>query len=279
MVSIINGKKIDPENPPEISSGMRAVLGHVYLNMPWSYLPRHRDLILGYGVHVEIGFGAEDLSRIPVSEVVETLGVLREKGARISVHGPFWDLCPGSIDSEIREVSRLRLHSLFEVIERVLPAQVVCHTGFDPRHHRGHREVWIDNSLAIWAPLVEWAQRLKVPLLLENVWEEDPELHLKLFEKIDSPWFGFCLDVGHQNSFSKAPLGEWLAASARYLKELHLHDNDGSFDLHLPVGEGNIDFDLLFGFLDDNSIYPALTLEPHKEEHLYRSLRNLAEME
>jgi sugar phosphate isomerase/epimerase len=122
-------------------------------------------------------------------------------------------------------------------------------------------------------------ERLKAPLLLENVWEEDPGLHLKLFERIDSPWFGFCLDIGHQNSFSKTPLEEWLDASARYLKEIHLHDNDGTFDYHLPVGEGNIDLDLLFGFLDANRINPVLTLEPHKEEHLYQSLRNLTKMD
>jgi len=279
MVSILNGEKPEPENPPEMSSGMLAVLKHVYVNMPWSYLPRYRGLILGRGVHVEIGLGAEDLAGVPVSDVVKELETLREKGSSISVHGPFWDLCPGSIDPGIREVSRLRLRSLFEVVEQVMPAQVVCHTGFDPRHHRGHRETWIENSLSVWTPLVEWAQRLNVPLLLENVWEEDPGLHLELLERIDSPWFGFCLDIGHQNSFSGVSLDQWLGALARYLREIHLHDNDGSYDLHRPVGEGNIDFDLLFSFLDSNSIDPALTLEPHKEEHLYRSLRNLAEME
>jgi sugar phosphate isomerase/epimerase len=278
MVSILSGKMPEPENVPGMSSGMCAVLGHVYLNMPWSYLPRHIDMILSNSINVEVGFGAEALAQTPVPDVVKTLGALRERGSRISVHGPFWDLCPGSIDPGIREVSRSRLRSLFKIIEQVLPDQVVCHTGFDPRHHRGMREVWIEHSLSEWSPLVEWAQRLKVPLLLENVWEENPELHVKLFEEIDSPWFGFCLDVGHQNSFSRAPLNEWLDASARYLKEIHLHDNDGSFDLHLPVGEGNIDFDLLFGFLEKNSIEPALTLEPHKVEHLYRSLHNLAEM-
>jgi sugar phosphate isomerase/epimerase len=269
----------EPENPPEIDSGMRGVLRHVYLNMPWTYLPRYRDLVLGNAIHVEIGLGAEELVSVPVSEIMETLQALRGNGSAISMHGPFWDLCPGSTDPGIREVSRLRLCRLFEIVEQVLPAQVVCHTGFDPRHHRGHRELWIENSLAQWEPLVEWAERLKVPLLLENVWEEDPELHRKLFEEIDSPWFGFCLDVGHQHSFSRTPLKEWLDASAPRLREIHLHDNDGSFDLHLPVGEGNIDFDLLFGFLGRRGIAPALTLEPHTEEHLYRSLRNLAEME
>ena len=119
---------------------------------------------------------------------------------------------------------------------------------------------------------------LRIPLVLENVWEQDPELHLELLEGIRSPWFGFCLDVGHQNSFSRTTLDKWLQMTWPYLKEVHLHDNDGSFDTHLPVGLGSIDFDCLFGFLSEKKISPLLTMEPHTIEHLYESLAGLAAM-
>lgn len=274
-------KETGPPERPEtaISPEARAVLAHVYINMPWNYLDRFRGLVLDNGINIEIGFAAEILDKTPVAEIAGVVETFRSKGCRITVHGPFWDLCTGSIDPEIRKVSRSRLGQLFEVIERILPDRVVCHTGFDPRHHRSHREAWIQNSLAGWEPLVKAAERLQVPLLVENVWEEDPGLHVKLFETIDSPWFGFCLDTGHQNAFSKTPLNAWLDATARFLKEIHLHDNDGSFDFHLPIGDGNIDFDFLFAFLRQREVHPVLTLEPHKEEHLYRSLQRLAQMD
>jgi len=59
------------------------------------------------------------------------------------------------------------------------------------------------------------------------------------------------------------------------LKEIHLHDNDGNQDAHLPVGQGNIDFAVLFAFLRDVGQDPLLTLEPHHEEHFAESLEGL----
>jgi len=262
----------------EISPAMRAVLGQVFINMPWHYVEQYIDLVIENGINIEIGFGAEDLEKAPVDAVYAVIGRMRAKGSRITVHGPFWDLCSGSIDPAIRRVTVSRLDSLFDLVEKIRPEQVVCHTGFDPRHHRGHREVWIENSLSTLMPFVRRAEMLAIPLVLENVWEEDPGLHLELLEGINSPWFGFCLDIGHQNSFSRTTLDKWLQATWPYLKEIHLHDNDGSFDTHLPVGLGTIDFDYLFNFLGEKKISPVLTMEPHTVEHLYETLAGLAAM-
>ncbi|MFZ2445145.1 MAG: sugar phosphate isomerase/epimerase [Syntrophobacteraceae bacterium] len=285
MVSFINESKTGPGPGPRnqgdvaISPAMRAVLERVSINMPWAFFHRYRDLVLDNRINVELGFGAGELEETPIPEISEAVGALRDRGCRITAHGPFWDLCPGSIDPGIREVSRSRLLRLFEILEHVRPAQIVCHTGFDPRHHRGHRAEWLENSAAVWGHFIERAERLGAPLLLENVWEEDPGPHLELFAKLDSPWFGFCLDTGHQNAFSKTPLERWLDATAGRLMEIHIHDNDGSDDHHLPVGRGNIDFDYLFGFLDANGLRPVLTLEPHRDEHLYACLDALSRME
>ncbi len=262
----------------EISPAMRAALGQVFLNMPWRYMGRYIDLIVENGINIEIGFGADDLESSSAGAVCAAIGRMREKGTRITLHGPFWDLCSGSIDPEVRRVTVSRLDSLFDLVEKIRPEQVVCHTGFDPRHHRGHRREWIENSLSTWAPFVRRAEILGTPLVLENVWEEDPELHLELFEGIQSPCFGFCLDIGHQHSFSRTTLDEWLSATWPYLKEVHLHDNDGSFDTHSPVGSGTIDFDHLFYFLGEKKISPVLTMEPHTVEHMYETLAGLAAM-
>lgn len=264
---------------PASDKAGRGVLGRVFINMPWTHLHRYTDLILDRRINIEIGFGAGELDNTPVGEISAVIGRLRAAGCRVTAHGPFWDLCPGSTDPSIREVSRSRLVRLFEILEYVRPEQVVCHTGFDPRHHRGQRAVFIDNSVAVWESFIKPAERLGAPLVLENVWEDDPEVHLELLERIASPWFGFCLDTGHQHAFSNTRLDRWLDATAGYLKEIHLHDNDGSFDYHLPVGQGSIDFEYLFGFLKAKGLRPVLTLEPHRAEHLFQTLDALANME
>jgi sugar phosphate isomerase/epimerase len=262
----------------EISPAMRAVLRHVFLNMPWNLISKYIDLVVENGMNLEIGFGADELERVSAKTVSAVVGRMREKGCRITVHGPFWDLSSGSIDHRIREVTQSRYGSLLDLVEQIRPERIVCHTGFDPRHHRGHCRAWIDNSLSIWEPFVQRAETLRIPVVLENVWEEDPVLHLELFEEIKSPWLGFCLDTGHQHSFSKTALDKWLDAMWPHLLEVHIHDNDGASDSHLPVGYGTIDFDYLFNFLGKKGISPVLTLEPHTVEHMTGTLAGLAAM-
>jgi sugar phosphate isomerase/epimerase len=64
-----------------------------------------------------------------------------------------------------------------------------------------------------------------------------------------------------------------------YIGQLHLHDNHGSHDEHLPLGSGKIDFYQLFTYLKSNEIpQPIITLEPHQEEDLWPSLDYLAKV-
>jgi sugar phosphate isomerase/epimerase len=254
---------------------MAQILAQVHVNMPWKFLSDYLEMVLELRINIEIGLEAEQLDHVPRPLFRSIADKLHERGCRITLHGPFWDLCPGSSDTLIRQVSQSRLHQLFDVVEVFRPVQVVCHTGFDPRHHGSDHDSYLERSLTIWEPLVARAEMAGVPLLLENVWEYGPELHGELLAALNSPYCRFCLDVGHQHSFSKTPLSSWVEALGDYLHEIHVHDNSGILDEHLPVGRGTIDFALLFGLLRSKTIHPLLTLEPHREEHLVESLAGL----
>jgi sugar phosphate isomerase/epimerase len=262
---------------PNYHSQMNRVIRMVHINMPWQHLPHYLDLILEHRFNIEIGLGGVDLDTLSRTEARGMAEKLRREDIRISLHGPFWDLCAGSQDPFIRQVTRARLQQLFDLVPVFRPVQVVCHTGYDPRHH-GDWPRFLEVSLATWEPLVERAELLEVPLLLENVWEHGPQLHHALFSQLPSPYLGFCLDVGHQHSFSRTSLLDWLEALADHLREIHIHDNNGSSDAHLPVGQGTIDFDSLFQFLKKRDREPLLTLEPHRESHLFESLGALTEV-
>lgn len=259
----------------ELAVDKLSILRSVHVNVPWKFIPRYIDTIVNYRLNVEIGFEAAELDQVNRSEFKGIAKRLQKLSCGITLHAPFWDLCPGSVDPLIRQVSSLRLHQFFDLVDVFEPLQVVCHTGYDPSHHRGQGEFWLEKSVALWEPLIVRAENSNISLLLENVWEKDPGFHLGLFRQLDSPWFGFCLDVGHQNSFSGTSLQTWVHSLADYLRELHLHDNDGTCDAHLPIGQGGIDFLFLFEFLQDRGIKPLLTLEPHKEEHLQESIDGL----
>lgn len=248
---------------------------HVHVNMPWVMLPKYLPVIQEERFHLELGFTGDDLDHLDWRALESTTALLRSWGCALTLHGPFWELCVGSCDALIRRMTLLRWHQIFDVAARVEPEQVVCHTGFDPRHHREQKGQWIRRALTLLEPLVDRAECLHVGLCLENVWEEDPTLHEEIFSRLESPFFGFCLDVGHQNAFSRTPLTEWVEALSGRLLEIHVHDNDGKGDHHLPVGMGTIDFELLFQTLVRKGRRPLLTVEPHTKKHLLKTLVNL----
>jgi sugar phosphate isomerase/epimerase len=116
-------------------------------------------------------------------------------------------------------------------------------------------------------------------IALENVYERDPGQMKLLLGALASPQVRFCFDAGHANAFGGAPLGLWMDALGDFLGEIHIHDNHGTADEHLPVGEGNIPFLGLFSILRQKNLRPILTVESHSEQGLRRMLENIRAME
>jgi sugar phosphate isomerase/epimerase len=71
------------------------------------------------------------------------------------------------------------------------------------------------------------------------------------------------------------PLEDWVGVLGPRLLEIHLHDNHGDADEHLPLGQGSIDFPGLFSFLEEKKVRPIYTIEPHEIALLQPSLEAL----
>ena len=75
----------------------------------------------------------------------------------------------------------------------------------------------------------------------------------ELLEKTDHPLFGACWDTGHghRQSLRQAPsirlLGKWL-------KSLHIQDNNGLHDQHLLPYSGTIDWKEVVSALRDAAL-------------------------
>lgn len=110
--------------------------------------------------------------------------------------------------------------------------------------------------------LADRAQRRGVRLALENM--RSPEHLTGLLEAIDHPALGFCYDAGHDFCWSPSP----YALLARYggrLMAVHLHDNHGQEDEHLPPGDGDIDWAAVREGLARSAYRGPLTLEADSE--------------
>jgi sugar phosphate isomerase/epimerase len=146
------------------------------------------------------------------------------------------------------------------------------HAGYDERYFDGDSALWLSQSLKTWTPLVREAESAGVILAIENIFEERPDTIKELVEAVDSPNLRVCLDAGHINLYSAVAMEEWFVSLGPYIAELHIHDNFGVMDDHLPVGDGEIDFQLFFSLVAQHTNGPIHAIEPHGEDVLMRGL-------
>ena len=64
---------------------------------------------------------------------------------------------------------------------------------------------------------------------------------IQLVEEVSRDNVGFCLDVGHAN-IDGVDIPSAVQRMGRKLYEIHLHDNDGKKDQHLPIGFGIVNW-------------------------------------
>jgi len=247
----------------------------VQVNIPFTMLwDRYADDFLSRGLNPEIGIDAAALDRFSATEFGEMATHFQKRGLSVTLHGPFSDLSPGSIDPLIRSVTRTRFEQLLDVVPIFKPISVVCHAGYEWKRYGYLYEEWFRQSVEMWRWLAEEINSQDSRLMLENVYEAGPEDLVPLFRELQNENVGFCLDTGHQSAFSRTPLGSWLSKLGKNLAQVHLHDNLGDQDQHLALGHGRIDFSILFRHLKSHSsgAPPVITLEPHTEDALEPSL-------
>ena len=256
---------------------MSELIQKVQVNIPFTMLyDTYLDLFLENQINPEIGIDARALERFTLSDFESIAAKLQAYSPNITLHGPFIDLSPGSLEPYVREATRRRFEQLLQLVPVFNPQTVVCHANYERDRYGFHREEWIDNSLEIWSWLADSIHAQVSTLMLENVYENNPEDIGVLFERLNPEQVGFCLDPGHLIAFGKGSLENWLTALEPYLGQLHLHDNHGGWDDHLALGRGEIDFQYLFKFLKTKrSTPPIITLEPHEEDAFWPSLEYL----
>ena len=259
---------------------MQGLLQKIQVHVPF-YLLREKLLpwAIREGINPEIGFNHHDLDRCKPVDFRETAERLADAGLSVTFHAPFMDLRPGALDPRIRQTSLDRIRQVFDLIPWFRPRSVVCHPSFDEKYYVSAEAQWLENSLATWRTLLDIIRGTDTIIALENVYERDSGPLKRLLDALASPQVRFCFDTGHANAFGGAPLGLWIETMGDLLGEIHIHDNHGTADEHLPVGEGNVPFCELFAMVRKRNLKPILTVESHSEKGLRRMLENLRAME
>ena len=257
---------------------MQDILNKVHAHMPFHLLPEYLEMILEKKLNLEIYFSHYALQKLDKQQCLESAKTLADAGLKVTFHAPFMDLRPAALDDKIRQASVDRIKQVFDLAPYFQPMKIVCHPSFDERYYVSCDDLWLENSVKTWTEIIILAKEVKTVIALENVYEKEPEILRRLFESLSSEHICFCFDTGHFNVFSYEPLSEWLAQMGKYIGHLHLHDNCGKTDEHLPVGGGTFPFALLFKTLQTIKVKPSITLEAHSQEGLWRSINNVKNM-
>ena len=190
-------------------------------------------------------FRPEVLSdRSKIDELIRLyLGIGRDTSSD-TVHGAFFDITVTSSDPLIRDASDYRVKQSIEITERLGARGVVFHTNYlSDFRSRSYRDGWVSGNIRYWRE--QCAAHPDVCIFLENMFDESPELLKRVADGLfDVPNFGVCLDLAHA-FLSEVPTDGWTEALFGSVRHIHINDNDGREDLHLPVGEGIIDWSVL----------------------------------
>lgn len=245
---------------------------HPHIHIPFDRIGEHLFLIKEKQINLEILFTSQILDSVKNFEIIEVKDKL-DYNPFITIHAPYMDLSPGAVDSKVRSVTLERFFHILEIAKILKPEIIVFHSGYEKWKYALNVNLWLEMSLKTWPLILKEAISIGTKIAIENVFEDEP-LNLRLLmEEIRSESFGICFDSGHFNLFSRIPLKEWLNQLRPYIIELHLHDNNGTFDDHFAIGEGSFDFNTLFSELKDKNI--IYTIEAHTPDGVIKSLDRL----
>ncbi|MCS7067703.1 MAG: sugar phosphate isomerase/epimerase [Meiothermus sp.] len=202
---------------------------------------RSFDLAAELGLFLEIAYDQHEMDpRLPGPRALAEMG--RAAGVGFSLHLPFVDWNIASLVPPVQRLSLERTQRAIQFGAEIGAECGVLHTGLIPLRWPeavAHAHQQVQEALG--------QLELAIPVALENLGLsrsdllETPAELVSLLEA--HPQYGFCLDVGHA-LIQRGPGGaqEYHRLLGSRLIHLHLHDNQGSRDEHLPCGLGKVDW-------------------------------------
>ncbi len=193
-----------------------------------------------------------------------------------TLHGAFFDVIPFSLDKRVKEISLQRIHQSIDVARMMGAKAVVFHTNYNPfLNSPAYINGFIKENIRIWDEILK--ANPDINIYLENMFDTTPDIMVKLAENLQAnPNFGICLDYGHA-ALSKVAPQEWAKVLGKYVKHIHLNDNDLISDLHLAWGDGKIGREAFYEVYNTYMSGATVLVETSSYENIVKSLQLLSE--
>ncbi len=225
--------------------------------------------ILNIGVEIQ-DFTEPNLSLSEINMIIDNYKTeLKEFKNIKALHGPFLDLKPSSPDKLIREVSYNRYLNTMNIAKELDMDYLIFHSQINPYLNQPSlRKLNNVQNKEFWEEILKEVPDYKGMILLENIFEDKPTMLKELIETINLPNIKINLDIGHAK-LGKVSLEEWIKELKDYIFYIHIHSNDGLYDIHQsPIQE---EIEKLYCLLDKYNLNPVLSLE-YKVDNLEKEI-------
>ncbi|NLK44330.1 MAG: sugar phosphate isomerase/epimerase [Tissierellia bacterium] len=225
---------------------------------------------LNLGVELQ-DFVEPNLSLVDRNRIIGDYKVLLKDFNNIkALHGPFLDLKPASPDKDIREISYKKYLYTIKAARELDIDYLIFHSQINPYLNEPRlRKLNNMQAKEFWLKILDEVPDYKGTILLENIFEETPTMLGELIDTIALPKIKINLDIGHAK-LGTASLEDWIRELGDYIEYIHIHSNDGQYDLHQsPIIEEIVD---LYYLVDKYNLNPILSLE-YKIENLKEEIR------
>jgi len=182
----------------------------------------------------------EEDEAVPAKIRVEKVKILLQTYGLGVVGHTAWYLPIGSPIESLREAAIKEIVGCFEVFSKIGAVFVTVHANWPWRAFSAKEG--IEFQAESLRKLVGEAERHDLKLMYEPI--DTPRDSVKNVSTIlcEFPELFLNVDVGHANLFGKKP-EQFVRTFHERIAHVHLHDNTGDSDLHLPMGCGVIDWE------------------------------------
>ncbi|MEM3574662.1 MAG: sugar phosphate isomerase/epimerase [Candidatus Bathyarchaeia archaeon] len=227
-----------------------------------------------------MGFDFIELTMDPPEATPEKLLANREPiSDALSAHGmdaiahlPCFVRTADLYDS-IRLASRMEVFKAIDALPELGIRIANLHPSYIPRMARHMGDHGLRLGMDFLREALERAEEKGVDITIENMcpsdgWLSEPEEFEEVLRAF--PRAGFTLDLGHANLLAPRNRSiEFLRRFGGRLRHLHVHDNFGLSDEHLPPLCGNVDFAGIFSAIKRSGYDGTMTLEVFSKDRDY----------
>ena len=204
------------------------------------------------------------------AEFIDT-EILESYSLKYSIHAPFMDVNIASLQDQSRLNSIAQIKSSIDLANEINAEAVVVHPGLISflanKYFKNEVYEFANESIK---EIGDYAKDLGVLATIENMPNFESMIYqniVDLNQLLVENEMHMTLDIGHANHVGYAP--EDMIFDS--IKHVHVHDNLGDDDSHLPLGEGSIDLKYIINTLESKNYDGIYILEVNDYDSIKKS--------